>query len=71
MPVLVSQDEEAFKAVSKNQSGSRPRELFDDVIEELQEKYEKNKLANTPRQMACLTSILLRGSAFPNVPCAP
>lgn len=35
--------EEAYKAVEKNLSGSRPRELFDDVIEDAEKDFEKDR----------------------------
>lgn len=34
--------EPALMAVEGNTSGSTPRELFDDVIEELEEAYERD-----------------------------
>eukprot|EP00210_Caulerpa_lentillifera_P005018 g4792.t1 len=39
---LIHKDE-VFKAVERNEFGSRPRELFEDVIEELEEGYEKDR----------------------------
>ena len=36
-------EEEAYKAVEKNLSGSRPRELFDDVIEDAEKDFEKDR----------------------------
>ena len=36
-------DEEAYKAVEKNLSGSRPRELFDDVVEDAEKDFEKDR----------------------------
>lgn len=39
---LVAEDA-AFVAVEANLSGSRPRELFEDILEEVEEKYEKDK----------------------------
>ena len=45
-------EEEAYKAVEKNLSGSRPRELFDDVIEDAEKDFEKDrtvlKVRSTP-----------------------
>lgn len=36
-------EEEAYKAVEKNLSGSRPRELFDDVVEDAEKEFEKDR----------------------------
>ena len=35
--------EDALKAIEKNSSGSRPRELFEDALEEVEEVYIKNQ----------------------------
>ena len=35
--------EESLKAVEKNLSGSRPKELFEDVLEEVEEQYIKDR----------------------------
>lgn len=35
--------EAAYEAVEKNLSGSRPKELFQDILEEMEEAYDKNK----------------------------
>ena len=34
---------DAYKAVEKNLSGSRPKELFEDVLEEVEEQYEHDR----------------------------
>ncbi len=36
-------DEPAYAAVKGNTSGSRPRELFEDLVGDLEEAYEKAK----------------------------
>ncbi len=36
--------EEAYVAVCKNVTGSRPREMFDDVLEEMEAQYTKDKV---------------------------
>ncbi|CAI9777197.1 unnamed protein product [Fraxinus pennsylvanica] len=36
-------DFEAYQAVASNTSGSKPKELFEDVVEELEKKYEGDK----------------------------
>lgn len=36
-------DEESYKAVEKNLSGSRPRELFEDVVEDAEKDFEKHR----------------------------
>lgn len=41
--MILVKDDPAYRAVDSNQFGSRPRELFDDVIEKLEEKYEKDR----------------------------
>lgn len=35
--------EDALRAVEKNISGARPRELFEDVLEDIEEAYIKNR----------------------------
>ncbi len=35
--------EDALKAVEKNSSGSRPKELFEDVLEEVEEAFQKER----------------------------
>ncbi|GMH44030.1 hypothetical protein BSKO_11964 [Bryopsis sp. KO-2023] len=37
------QNDEVYIAVSKNKSGSRPRELFEDMIEEMEEIYNQDR----------------------------
>ncbi|CAD7696897.1 unnamed protein product [Ostreobium quekettii] len=37
--------EEAYIAVDKNKSGCRPKELFDDFVEEMEEEFDKHKAA--------------------------
>lgn len=37
------EEEEALKAVERNVSGARPRELFEDFLEEIEEVYIKNR----------------------------
>ena len=37
-------DEEAYLAVESNASGSRPKEMFEDMIEELEADFEKDKV---------------------------
>ena len=37
------ENEDALKAVEKNASGSRPKELFEDVLEEIEEAYVKDR----------------------------
>jgi len=41
--VALVKEEEVYKAVEGNLSGSRPRELFEDVLEELEEEYEASR----------------------------
>ncbi len=41
--------EEAYQAVKKNTSGSRPKEIFDDVLEDLSDEYAKAKVWAQPR----------------------
>jgi hypothetical protein len=48
-------DEEAYKAVEKNLSGSRPRELFDDVIEDAEKDFEKDRTVLKVRLAADLS----------------
>lgn len=36
-------EEETYKAVEKNLSGSRPRELFEDIIEDAEKDFEKDR----------------------------
>lgn len=40
---MLIEDEEALGAVEKNSSGSRPKDLFDDVLEEVEEVYAKDR----------------------------
>ena len=35
--------EDAYIAVEKNAAGSRPKELFEDVLEEVEERFEKDR----------------------------
>eukprot|EP00803_Ostreobium_quekettii_P011403 evm.model.scf_473.7 EVM.evm.TU.scf_473.7 scf_473:23302-33338(+) len=37
--------EEAYIAVEKNRSGCRPKELFEDFVEEMEEEFDQNKAA--------------------------
>lgn len=41
MPIV--RNEPSYLAVEGNKFGSRPRELFEDVIEKLEEVYEKDR----------------------------
>ena len=36
--------EEAYLAVERCVGGSRPKELFEDLVEEMEEEYEKSKV---------------------------
>ena len=40
---LLIEHEEALRAVEKNLSGARPRELFEDVLEGIEEVYIKDR----------------------------
>lgn len=39
------EDEEAYALVKKNTTGSRPRELFEDLIEDMEAEYDKAKVS--------------------------
>lgn len=36
--------QEAYAAVEANTTGTRPKEIFDDLVEELELEYEKDKV---------------------------
>ncbi len=73
--VDVLKEEGAYKAVEKNLSGSRPRELFDDVIEDAEKEFEKDRsllkvcsrrfffqMEEKPRRGVCTQLLTLRGA---------
>ena len=35
--------EDAYIAVEKNAAGSRPKELFEDILEEVEDRFEKDR----------------------------
>lgn len=39
----IIEDEDILKAIEKNVSGSRPKELFEDFLEEVEQVYIKNR----------------------------
>ena len=39
-------DNDVLKAVEKNTSGSRPKELFEEVLEEVEKQWEADRLVN-------------------------
>ena len=41
--IILIEHEEALRAVEKNLSGARPRELFEDVLEEVEDVYIKER----------------------------
>ena len=43
--------EDAYVAVEKNAAGSRPKELFEDVLEEVEARFEKDRTVLKVRRL--------------------